>query len=60
MEIPFPNITEEEDKRIVNMVNDIMEKRSTDEALQQEIYQTYQLDDDEIEWIKGEMKQWKY
>jgi len=60
MEIPFPNITEEEDKRIANMVNDIMEKRSTDEALQQEIYQTYQLDDDEIEWIKGEMKQWKY
>lgn len=60
MEIPFPDITKEEDIKITNMVNDIIDKKNSDEVLQKEIYKTYNLNDNEIKFIKGELKQWNY
>ena len=58
MEIPFPKISEEENQKITNLVNEIMQKGNNEEELQNEIYKTYNLNDSDIECIKGEMKKW--
>lgn len=58
MEIPFPDITKEEDMKITNMVDNIIDGKNSDEILQKEIYKTYNLNENDIEIIKGEMKQW--
>lgn len=53
MEIPFPQITEEENQKITTMVDDILNGKTNDRQLQKVIYKTYDLDDNEIEYIKG-------
>lgn len=58
MEIPFPKILEEENNKITNLVNEIIANGCDDEELQKEIYKTYNLNDSDIEFIKGEMKKW--
>ena len=60
MEIPFPNITKEENIKITNMVNNIIDEKGSDETLQKEIYKTYNLNEQDIEFIKKEMRQWNY
>lgn len=52
MEIPFPNITKEQDERISTIVDEIMNEEANDELLQEEIYRTYRLDENEIRYIK--------
>ena len=59
MEIPFPEISEEENIKITNMVNKIVENGCDEEELQNEIYKTYNLDASDIECIKGEMRKWR-
>lgn len=53
MEIPFPDITEEENKKISELVDEIRSKNANDDVLQKEIYKTYHLEDSEINYIKG-------
>lgn len=59
-EIPFPKITESENVTIMRMVDEIINNNMTDEKLQQEIYKTYGLSENDIRFIKEEIKLWNY
>ena len=58
MEIPFPDISEEVNKKITNLVEDIIAKGCDDVELQKVIYKTYNLNDNDIKCIEGEIKKW--
>ena len=51
MEIPFPDISNEENEKISILVDEVMNNKKAEDVLQNEIYKTYNLDKEEIEWV---------
>lgn len=52
MEIPFPDISNEENEKISILVDEVMNNKKAEDVLQNEIYKTYNLDKEEIDYIK--------
>ena len=56
MELPLPQITKEQDIRISNMVDEIMDgNNGRVQELQEEIYGAYNLNEEQVEYVENEM-----